>query len=409
MPGVPSLLFGIVLALLLAYCYQLVCTHPMIAGTGPLFQLGQGAGFDASQMPQMQGKTALITGANTGLGLASAEALLKAGATVLLACRTESKCAAAALDLRKAANVGAERVQVHLIDTADLRSVRACALSVREAHQRLDVLMLNAGVNRIGQHFAVANTSGAELTLATNHLGHFLLVDLLKSTLGEGSRVVVVSSAAHYFAPGRGVPLTKEEVAGPGFYVPGPPPPSLEHLLPDSQKSYGGPSSYLTVAFSKLIYRSALGGDDGRHTYCGLTAYSISKFANLLFAQELSARLRSAGAVVLAAHPGFVRTNMAETFFLDLVPAALKPHVMAAVDALFLHRTFGFLWSPETGAFAQLFAAAAPEAALLPPGSYLIPPGRLGTKDPRLGNLDAQRIFWDLSEELVREYRDVDR
>merc|ERR1712070_150374 len=78
--------------------------------------------------------------------------------------------------------------------------------------------MLNAGVNRVGLPFETSNDTGIELSMATNHLGHFLLVELLRPVLQKGSRVVVVSSSGHIFAPKKGVPLTRTEASDPSWY-----------------------------------------------------------------------------------------------------------------------------------------------------------------------------------------------
>jgi NAD(P)-dependent dehydrogenase (short-subunit alcohol dehydrogenase family) len=210
--------------------------------------------WTADRIPDQSGRVAVVTGANSGLGRATARELARTGAQVVLACRNAAKGeqARAAIEAETGGDVAVEQ-----LDLASLASVRAFAERVGEAHERIDLLVNNAGVMATPRR---RTAEGFELQLGTNHLGHFALTGLLIGRLEgvEDARVVSVSSGAH--RAGR-------------------------------------------IAFDNL------GGD---HRYFRWRAYAQSKLANLLFAFELERRLRAAGSTVksLAAHPGWAATNL---------------------------------------------------------------------------------------------------
>jgi len=211
--------------------------------------------WTADQIPDQRGRTAVVTGANSGLGLVAAKELARHGAAVVLACRDAAKADAAAQEIR-AAVPGAD-VSVEPLDLASLDSVRAFAQRFRDAHGRLDLLLNNAGVMAPPRR---TTADGFELQLGTNHLGHFALTGLLLDRLlaTPGARVVTLSSGAHRI--GR-------------------------------------------LAFDDL---------QGERSYNRWRWYGQSKLANLMFALELDRRLRAAGAELLsvAAHPGYAATNL---------------------------------------------------------------------------------------------------
>jgi len=206
-------------------------------------------------VPEQRGRTALITGANSGLGFQVSAALARQGAAVILACRDAGQARDAA-DRISAGVPGAVTQVVHL-DLASLASVRAAAAEVKSAHASLDLLINNAGLMAAPRG---TTADGFELHFGTNHLGHFALTGLLLDRLlaSPGSRVVTVSSLAHRF----------------------------------------GEADFSRVQSSRLSQSGA--------------AYAQSKLANLLFAFELERRLAAARAQAasLAAHPGFARTNL---------------------------------------------------------------------------------------------------
>jgi NAD(P)-dependent dehydrogenase (short-subunit alcohol dehydrogenase family) len=211
--------------------------------------------WTVDRIPDQSGRTAIVTGANSGLGLITARELARAGARVVLACRNTQKGESALSDCEAAA-LGAE-VELEQLDLASLDSVRGFAERFRAGHDGLDLLINNAGVMATPRR---RTADGFELQFGTNHLGHFALTALLIGAMEgrEDARVVTLSSGAHRI--GR-------------------------------------------IAFDNL------GGD---RRYFRWRAYGQSKLANLLFALELDRRLRAAGSTVrsLSAHPGYAATNL---------------------------------------------------------------------------------------------------
>jgi len=210
-----------------------------------------------ADIPDQTGQVAVITGSNTGLGLETAMALAGANAEVVIAVRNLDKGEAAKATILES-HPDAE-VQVQAIDLSSLDSVRAAASEILERHDRLDLLINNAGVMYTEWQ---TTTDGFEFQMGVNHLGHFALTMLLLDRLQEtgGSRIVNVSSVAHKI------------------------------------KSKLDPTTMMSA-----------------EKYDRIAAYGRSKLANLLFTYELQRRLTAAGATTaaLAAHPGISSTELA--------------------------------------------------------------------------------------------------
>ncbi|MEM8933222.1 MAG: oxidoreductase, partial [Acidobacteriota bacterium] len=210
-------------------------------------------------IPDQTGRSAMVTGANSGIGFETARALARKGARVTLACRSLDRGMAA--KERILAETPDAEVDVAPLDLADLTRVATFAEQVARAHDRLDLLVLNAGVMVPP---ASRTAQGFELQFGVNHLGHFALtgrlLPLLQST--AGSRVVVVSSTAAAFG---------------------------------------------AMRFDDLHFE--------KRGYAPWPAYGQSKLANQLFTRELQRRLRDAGSTVqvTAAHPGWTATNLQRT------------------------------------------------------------------------------------------------
>jgi NAD(P)-dependent dehydrogenase (short-subunit alcohol dehydrogenase family) len=212
--------------------------------------------WTATDIPSQKGRLAVVTGANSGIGLSAARDLARAGATVILACRDTAKGESAAAGIRSVAP-GAD-VTVSALDLASLQSVRDFTAAFNAERGPLDLLVNNAGVMAVAPRRITAD--GFELQFGTNHLGHFALTALLidKMQGREDARVVTVSSGAHRF--GR-------------------------------------------MDFDDL---------QGERHYRRWGAYGQSKLSNLLFMFELDRRLRTSGSIIrsLAAHPGYSATNL---------------------------------------------------------------------------------------------------
>ena len=210
------------------------------------------SGFSTADIPDLAGRTAIVTGASSGIGLETAKALAARGARVILAVRDLDRGRRAASTMRgQEPGQGPGTTEVRLLDLASLESVRAFASAWSGP---VDLLINNAGV-MIPPLSRTAD--GFELQFGTNHLGHFALANLLLPSIG--GRVVTVSSNAHK----------------------------------------GG-----SIDFDDLNWE--------RKRYRAWRAYSQSKLANLLFTAELQRRLTEAGSTVLsvAAHPGYAATNL---------------------------------------------------------------------------------------------------
>jgi protochlorophyllide reductase len=211
--------------------------------------------WSAADVADQAGRTVLVTGANSGLGLQTAMVLAERGATVLMACRDPQR-GRVALDRLRAKSGGADATLIQL-DLADLTSVRKAADEVRAiTGDRLDVLVNNAGVMACPRR---RTADGFELQIGTNHLGHAALTWLLAPALLPGARVVTVSSLAH---------------------------------------RRGG----LDVHDLNFEHRR----------YSSVTAYSASKLANLLFTFELDRRAQGVrrDLCVVAAHPVLTDTEL---------------------------------------------------------------------------------------------------
>ncbi len=223
--------------------------------------------WSADQIADQRGRTAVVTGANSGLGLVTARELARAGASVVLACRNVEKGTAAAAEIGAA--VAGARVRVTELDLSSLASVRRFveALEVSE----LALLINNAGIMMTPQQ---QTAEGFELQFGTNHLGHFALTGLLlgRLTRAQAARVVTLSSIEH----------------------------KAGHIHFDDLQL--------------------------EHGYAPRKAYRQSKLANAVFALELDRRLRAAGSPITSvlAHPGYSDTNLQSTGPTGLMKAVLS-------------------------------------------------------------------------------------
>ncbi|MCA6091554.1 SDR family NAD(P)-dependent oxidoreductase [Streptomyces sp. SCA3-4] len=254
-------------------------------------------GWSTSDIPDQSGRTAVVTGANSGIGYVTARELARRGARVVLACRDATR-GKAAEELMRAQAPGAD-LRLAQLDLADLDSVRAFAEDLVE--DRVDLLVNNAGVMALPHRRTV---DGFEMQFGTNHLGHFALTGLLLPRLraaAPGARVITVSSGLHFLG---------------------------------------------TVDPRDLQME---------HRYRRWIAYGRSKSANLLFVHELARRLTAegSGVVAAAAHPGYAATN------LQTAGARMEERAWREKGAELLNRAVA--QSPEEGALPSLYAATAPD------------------------------------------------
>lgn len=251
--------------------------------------------WNAKNIPDQRGRVAVVTGANSGLGLVTATELAKHGAKVVLAVRNTDAGEKAAAGIRKSAP-GAE-LEVRRLDLASLDSVRTFAGKLAADHESIDLLINNAGLVVLGERSTTSD--GFELHMGTNMLGHFALTGLLLDTVRRGTapRIVNLSSVVH---------------------------------------------KTVSVDLDDLM---------SQMDFDASTAYRRSKLATTAFGLELDRRLRAAGSPIISvvAHPGVTKTNLTPRAFEGL---SLGRRLVARLYAL---RT----QSVEQGTLPQLYAATA--------------------------------------------------
>jgi NAD(P)-dependent dehydrogenase (short-subunit alcohol dehydrogenase family) len=236
--------------------------------------------WTSDEIPNQSGRTAIVTGANSGLGLETTQALAARGAHVVLAVRDVGKGKQAAASIIRMSPDAALSVQE--LDLGSLQSIRSAANAIASEHPRIDLLINNAGVMYPPKQ---ETSDGFELQFGTNHLGHFALTGLLFDRLSAtpGSRVVTVSSVGHKI-------------------------------------------------------RAAIHFDDlqWQRSYHRVDAYGQSKLANLLFTYELQRRSTSAGVhtIAVAAHPGITRTDLYRHFPSVIAPVLKLTMQSASMGAL---------------------------------------------------------------------------
>ncbi|KAL1783056.1 retinol dehydrogenase 14 [Sigmodon hispidus] len=305
--------------------------------SGPRGQRMQGS----RDRSAMHGKTVLITGANSGLGRATAAELLRLGARVIMGCRDRSRAEEAAGQLLQELgqaggqepNASEGQLIVKELDLASLRSVRAFCQELLQEEPRLDVLINNAGVFQCPY---MKTEDGFEMQFGVNHLGHFLLTNLLLGLLKSSapSRIVVVSSKLYKYGD-----INFEDL--------------------NSEQSYN-------------------------KSFC----YSRSKLANILFTKELARRLEGSNVTVNVLHPGIVRTNLGRHIH---IPLLARP--------LFNLVSWAFFKTPLEGAQTSIYLASSPEVEGVS-GRYF---GDCKEEEllPKAMDESVARKLWDISEVMI--------
>lgn len=300
----------------------------------------------------LTGKTYVVTGANSGIGLVTAQQLAKQGGTVVMGVRRVKEGQRVAAEIRR--EIGSADLIVYQLELGDLASVRAFAAEVNRNHPKLQGLVNNAGVMKtpFGR-----TKDGFETQFGVNHLGHFLLTNLLMDALKAGapSRVVNLSSYFHEYAMGR-----KGE-----------------------------------IHFDDLNYHS--------RPFDTWEAYAQSKLANLLHARELGRRLAGTGVTAASVNPGFVRTNLLS------LPLPMWLQNLMVVPIL---RLAGLI-EPWEGVQSTLYALLAPEVERQS-GAYYSQIARYKDKAARAGGWPLRspnpvahddavaKRLWSVSEALVQ-------
>ena len=239
-------------------------------------------------MDNLDGKIAIVTGANSGMGMATVEALSDKGATVIMLCRSEERGKEAIFKLTE----NKERnLDLILCDLGDYESIRNFAKAVKEKYDHIDILVNNAGFISLDRQLT---KEGLERQFGINHIGHFLLTKELLELMGKGSRIVNVASGAHKTGK-----IHFDDIN-------------------------------LTKRFNVI------------------KAYSQSKLANVLFTRELARRVADRGITVNCCHPGAVATNIGidrDTGFGKTITGLLKPFFQTPMEGA---RTAIFLASDKS-------------------------------------------------------------
>ncbi|GLD54576.1 retinol dehydrogenase 12-like protein [Lates japonicus] len=233
---------------------------------------------------KLDGKTVVITGANTGIGKETAIDLAKRGAKIIIACRDMEKAEAAVKDIKESS--GNENVLCMKLDLSDSKSIREFAEAINKGEPKLDILINNAGV-MVCPYGKTAD--GFEMQIGVNHMGHFLLTYLLLDLIKRSTpaRIINVSSLAHSWGK-----INLEDI--------------------NSEKSYNKNE-----------------------------AYSQSKLANVLFTRSLAKRLEGTGVTTYALHPGVVQTDLwrhlsgPQQFVMKLVSPFTKNSVQGAQTTIY--------------------------------------------------------------------------
>ena len=251
---------------------EIVLDHPWLFGGTAAFLISlylirkYMVGAACKSKAKLDGKTVIITGANTGIGLETAVDLAKRNARVILACRSVERGETAAVEVRKRS--GNDNVVFVQLDLASLDSVRKFAAKILEEEPRIDILINNAGVMALPERKLTQD--GFEMQFGTNHLGHFLLTYLLLNHIKEApsARIVNVSSMGHSFGK---------------------------------------------IDFNNL---------NSERSYSQWGAYGTSKLANILFTRSLAKCLQGTGITANVLHPGAIDTELGRNLDSFLVQTA---------------------------------------------------------------------------------------
>ncbi|XP_069547601.1 retinol dehydrogenase 13-like isoform X1 [Brachyistius frenatus] len=282
----------------------------------------------------INGKTVVVTGANTGIGKATAQELARRGGRIIMGCRDMEKCEAAAKEIRgKTLNPHVYACQLNL---ASMKSIREFAERINKEEQRVDILINNAGVMRCP---AWKTEDDFDMQLGVNHLGHFLLTNLLLDKLKES-------------APSRVINLA-----------------SLAHII--------GKIDFEDLNWEKKKF-------DTKQAYCQ------SKLANVLFTRELAKRLQGTGVTVNAVHPGVVATQLGR--YTGLHQSQFSSSVLSPFFSLLVK-------NPEMGAQPSIYLAVSEEMEGVTGRYYDV----MTEKEPAPLALDEEAAcrLWEVSSRLV--------
>lgn len=308
---------------------------------------------DKTAASDLSGKTYIVTGANSGVGLETTRHLVKQGAHVVMACRRTD----AGEEVAKSFGASKGSYKVMKLDLADLQSVRDFVSTFLDKYDRLDGIACNAGMVNMGGNEPAYTKDGIELTIGISYFGHFLLTELLLDILKKSApaRVVILSSVVHA----------------------------------------GNPNNRPDVNLSDINFKN--------RDYSPFGAYAEAKVATNLYAMELGKRLKDAGVSAFSVHPGWARSNFGSgaRFPMNILMSVMRPLTRTMSD------------SSEESAQTSLHCLLSDEA-LNHSGAYFSQSSVLyrdpGTRNggwpmespnPNATNMDTAKKLIDLSYKMV--------
>ncbi len=314
--------------------------------------------YDDIRPGALDGKVAIITGANIGLGKEHAWQLAIKGATVVAACRNEKKCSAAAKEINDAATSVASKGSAvpMILDTSSFSSVRKFLLAFKSKFSTLDIFVMNAGIAFTQGNQPEVTADGIEKIFHTNHVGHFQMLMGLKKVIEKTAkksivRIVAVSSAAHYAGDTQGIPKS------------------------------------LQILNSKEHY-------DKR--------YGLTKLANVLLANEIPKRFENSFNIIsTSCHPGAVASNIWTQLAKNIEERLgwsklLSATVLSALESIKTQAMF----TPYDGALTQVYLSTL--ATKQDSGAYFHPIAIKVRASARAQNPQESADLWTFSLELVK-------
>ncbi|KAJ1636818.1 hypothetical protein T492DRAFT_956407 [Pavlovales sp. CCMP2436] len=321
------------------------------------------APFAVGSIPRLDGRVAIVTGGNSGIGRETARELARAGATVILTARSADKGAAAVANIR--ASVPTASVRAMALDLSSLASVGRFAAEFERLRLPLHLLVLNAGVMKspgpqfVGREFSYGfelTRDGFESHIGVNHLAHQALFHKLEGKLRASApaRVVSVSSAAESQAYAEGMRFEMWEQKGSDY-------------------------------------------EDGK-------AYGQSKLANIFFAREAASRLAGSGVTAYACHPGIIKTELSRYLAGQMATEAAAAGKAVELANAFAMQLMDFaLMTASDGALTQLYLATS--AQLPVNGGYYVPMAMKAEPiHPQASNATLQKLFWEKSKAAISKH-----
>ncbi|KAI8803534.1 hypothetical protein BJ742DRAFT_496882 [Cladochytrium replicatum] len=307
--------------------------------------------FTTDRIPDLSGKTAIVTGGNTGIGLETVKHLASRNAKVYLAARSKARAQEAIESIR--ADLPSANVEFLELDLADIRQTKEAALKFIEKKEPLHILINNAGI--FMTPFELTK-DGIETQFAINHLGHFVFTTTLLSLIEQSapSRIVNVTSDGHAFPPKGGILF--DSINDPNLATP-------------------------------------------------LSRYGHSKLANILFTKSLAEKMEGKQVWVNAIHPGQVKSDIGRgPKKLLSSNTAWYSFINAPVQAILDILVWLYFMPTAKGALTQVYAATSPEIEKNDyRGQYFVPFGKLAKPSQLAEDKELRDRLWEFSEKLTKE------